>query len=81
VSTCLHCFLHHQSQLIRLEEEKERVEAEVGRHLTQLEMLQVGTEGGGVVGGVVRTRRDRGRGGQAGDMYSRWGTGAARGLM
>ncbi len=28
-------------------EEWERVEAEVGRHLTQLEMLQVGTEGGG----------------------------------
>ncbi len=37
---------HHQSQLIRLEEEKERVEAEVGRHLTQLEMLQVGLREG-----------------------------------
>ncbi len=48
-----------------MEEEKERVEAEVGRHLTQLEMLQVGTEGGGMEGGVVRTRRDRGRGGHA----------------
>jgi hypothetical protein len=30
-----------QSQLIRLEEEKERVEADVGRHITQLEILQV----------------------------------------
>ena len=34
-----------QSQLIRIEEDKERVEAEMGRHITQLDMLQVGAQG------------------------------------
>jgi hypothetical protein len=41
-----------------MEEEKERVEAEVGRHLTQLEMLQVGRGSREYSGGLLNIMLD-----------------------